>query len=328
MGCNREVTEQEAQEIHDAAMRVASEAGGTDVAKAERYVQMYGEAGARAILRAEESMARAVAGGVPSSYGSTVELSSRASALSTTASASYAFERPNCLTANQWSQPAPVVHATPSTHGAELAPQSPLAAPSTDSYRWSAHNANFNTDMSHVPVGTKVDISVRDANGTIVRRGWALRTANGHVIHEGEVGPPASRQDLERRVGLPDIAGRDKAHSFPARLGMESEFGISHATRPTNRSYQSDVEAFIQGFQRELPRGARLVLRTDTSFKPGTTHFQEQVYTLFDGVSRSRLFEVTIQDRAGKPEPIVDHIDGRFVHLAEGLRGAWRWKKG
>lgn len=84
MGCNRTPTEREAEQIHEAASRVASETGG-DVARAEMYVALYGEIAARSMLaREEQERHQAFSGFVAS------------------ASEIYSFERPAWESASTW----------------------------------------------------------------------------------------------------------------------------------------------------------------------------------------------------------------------------------
>ncbi len=124
MGCNREPTEREAQEIHEAASRVAAEAG-ADLGKAEMYVAMYGEALAKIMLQAERD-AQQHAWDQSSGFGSTAPDSYSPAYAPTTFSA---FEQPNWAPTESWSsEPAPPSYfESPPVPAPE--PPPPLPAP-------------------------------------------------------------------------------------------------------------------------------------------------------------------------------------------------------
>ena len=102
MGCNREPTEREAQEIHEAASRVAAEAG-ADLGKAEMYVAMYGEVVAKMMLQAERD-AQQHAWDQSSGFGSTAPDAYTPAYEPTTFSA---FDQPNWAPTESWSAEPP-----------------------------------------------------------------------------------------------------------------------------------------------------------------------------------------------------------------------------
>lgn len=114
MGCNRTPTGLEAEQIREAATKVAGETG-ADSAKAERYVRQYGEIAARAILNAER---HAHPGFAPAA----------------------AFERPNWApssvspASSPWNPPVAAPTPTP-THTPNSTPFTPIAPSTSASLR-------------------------------------------------------------------------------------------------------------------------------------------------------------------------------------------------
>ena len=62
MGCNREPTQQETRQVHDAAKRVAAEVG-ADPRRAETYLRLYGEQVAKTTLWVEKVKGREIYAG-------------------------------------------------------------------------------------------------------------------------------------------------------------------------------------------------------------------------------------------------------------------------
>lgn len=122
MGCNRTPTEREAEQIHEAASRVASATGG-DLSRAEMYVSLYGEFVARCMLaRENQDRYQAVAG------------------FSASNSDNYSFERPAWESASTWGSAPAAPSWQPTSDWSTPSPPFSSFGNSSAQMPWSAPN--------------------------------------------------------------------------------------------------------------------------------------------------------------------------------------------
>ncbi|EDZ67240.1 hypothetical protein NOC27_567 [Nitrosococcus oceani AFC27] len=140
----------------------------------------------------------------------------------------------------------------------------------------------------------------------VVRRG-----ADGSIVIQSEVGPPAKRKDYERKL-LPGVKvrlkGWERAHSQGAGTGAEAKAGIFYAPPKVNQELQNrGIEKYIRELYVNKPADVKLFLTTETKAYPGTLRLKTINYRVEAerGGQRRILFEASLEVENKRANPKV-----------------------
>lgn len=167
---------------------------------------------------------------------------------------------------------------------------------------------------------------LRDAAGNIdsLPEGVVYKFPGGHRVwregavirHDTVLGPSVGRRaNLEldlpsaAKMGRPELAGMERAHTLGQGTGFESPFGILFAPREVNQIIQNNgIEEFMRGLQASAHPGEAFHLSTMTVPHSGTLRLKEIRYRVEvsrDG-GRDFLFEYVI-NVGNRPDFKVTH---------------------
>ena len=287
MGCNRTPTEKEAQQIHDAAVRVVSAVGGANTAEAERLVSMYGESGAIAILR-ERQQAQQQAWSEPQTN-------------------SYSFEQPVWASQQNWA----------SQQREEQSRRDEQQRREEQSRREETQRREEQSrrdEQQRREEQQRIIEERRLEDGRIL-----IRSEVGPPPSQG--GDPRMGYERQYFPGVEvGLSGWDRGHSQGAGTGRESREGIRYETAEVNRVLKNQgVERFIRdAYEIASQNGGRVIQHTVTQTHPLTLRLSSIEYRVdivaADGRT-SRIFEAEITISNDRVEPRVN------ISVAEG--GRW-----
>jgi hypothetical protein len=183
----------------------------------------------------------------------------------------------------------------------------------------------------------KVDYATlrRDAAGNIEKlpEGVVYEFPGGHRVwrerevirHESVLGPGTGRRGTEKEMfsasemGLPEVAGMERAHTLGQGTGFESPFGILLAPREVNQIIQNNgIEELLRGLQASAHSGEAFHVSTLTVPHPGTSRLKEIRYRveLSRNGKKDLLFEYLI-NVGDVPNPLVTHEVTDITHNPE-----------